>query len=88
MHAALEEMRSQVFALAGKYSHGRRREELERVFALLEQELDAGYVQSQRVMALLRAVINAQPGSTQIVNRFLRNPRVAQALQAGGSYNL
>ena len=32
MHAALEEMRSQVFALAGKYSHGRRREELERVF--------------------------------------------------------
>jgi len=61
---------------------------LERCNEVLKKELASGQVQSQRLMVLLRAIIYAQPGSTKMVNEFLRSPSIAQAIQSGSGYTM
>lgn len=88
MERTLERLRSQVQALAGKYAETGKRKELEQVFDILGKELKNEHVQSQRIMALLRAVMSAQPGSAKAVNEFLSNPVIAKIMSSGGGYNL
>jgi hypothetical protein len=88
MQFALERLRKQVFALAERYSDAKTEKDLKRVFSLLEEELKSGQLQSQRIMVLMRGIMNAQPGTAKVVNEFLRNPKIAASLQAGGNYGL
>lgn len=88
MNKALERLRTQVLGLAEKYSHGGKRKELEQAFSVLAQEFEHQQVQSQRIMVLLRAIINNQPGSAKAVNEFLQSPAVAKAMQSGGAYTM
>lgn len=88
MQKALERLRSEVFSIVGRYSDAKKRKELEQVFSLLQEELKSGQIQSQRIMVLLRGIMNAQPGTTKVINEFLRTPAIAATLQAGGNFNL
>jgi len=88
MKRALETLRVQVQNLAGKYSDSQKRRELNQVFEVLAKEIAGGQLQNQRLMALLRAILRAQPGSTKAVNTFLRSPALYKAMHSGGSYNL
>jgi hypothetical protein len=87
MKFAFSKMQTEVQALAGKYADPKKRKELEQAFFILRREFEHKPVQSQRVMALIRAIIAAQPGSTKAVNEFLRNPQVVNAMYSGNDYN-
>jgi len=84
MQKALSRLKSQVQVVSGRYSDPRKRKDLDQVFAILEKELEYPQLQSQRIMALMRGIMTAQPGTAKAVNEFLRNPKVAKAMQAGG----
>lgn len=88
MQKALDRLRSQVFNIAGRYSDVQKQKGLEHVFSLLEKELKSGQIQSQRIMVLMRGIMNAQPGTVKAVNEFLNSPSVMAALQASGNYNI
>ncbi|MTI96213.1 MAG: hypothetical protein FH749_12170 [Firmicutes bacterium] len=88
MKAAFTDLKQKVEAMAGKYSGGEKRRELEQVFELLEKELSAPHLQSQRLMALLRGIMTRQPGSSKAINDFLRNEEISSRLHQGGSFTM
>jgi hypothetical protein len=88
MKSALENLKTQVQNISGKYSTQKKRVDLERAFEILAGELNSPHVQSQRVMQLLRGIISAQPGSAKAVNRFLATPSVARAMSVGNNFHL
>lgn len=84
MKDAVQNLKNTVFKLADKFGNKSKRGELEELFRLLEQELARGPVQSQRIMALLRYIMERQPGANKAVNTFLLQPQIEQLMHRGG----